>query len=45
VLLLPGAEHVFIDFLAYARKHDWDFRVREFAGAWTERAAILNALL
>ncbi|MBB5873713.1 dipeptidyl aminopeptidase/acylaminoacyl peptidase [Allocatelliglobosispora scoriae] len=29
LLIVPGAEHVFIDCLAYVRKRGWDFLVRE----------------
>jgi dipeptidyl-peptidase-4 len=32
LLIVPGAEHVFIDCLAYVRKRCWDFLVRELAG-------------
>ncbi|MFJ9849064.1 DPP IV N-terminal domain-containing protein [Streptomyces sp. NPDC101150] len=32
LLLVPGAEHTFIDCLAYVRKHCWDFLVRELMG-------------
>jgi dipeptidyl aminopeptidase/acylaminoacyl peptidase len=33
LLIVPGAEHVFIDCLAYVRKRCWDFLVRELMGA------------
>jgi hypothetical protein len=29
---VPGAEHTFIDCLAYVRKRCWDFLVRELMG-------------
>jgi dipeptidyl-peptidase 4 len=32
LLIVPGAEHTFIDCLAYARKRCWDFLVRELMG-------------
>ncbi|AHH96558.1 S9 family peptidase [Kutzneria albida] len=32
LLIVPGAEHVFIDCLAYVRKRCWDFLVRELMG-------------
>ncbi|GHJ47716.1 putative dipeptidyl peptidase IV [Catellatospora sp. TT07R-123] len=32
LLIVPGAEHMFIDCLAYVRKQAWDFLVRELAG-------------
>ena len=32
LLIVPGAEHVFIDHLAYVRKRCWDFLVRELMG-------------
>ncbi|MFD3698864.1 DPP IV N-terminal domain-containing protein [Streptomyces sp. NPDC058646] len=32
LLIVPGAEHTFIDCLAYVRKHCWDFLVRELMG-------------
>jgi len=32
LLLVPGAEHTFIDCLAYVRKRCWDFLVRELMG-------------
>ncbi|WP_371494636.1 S9 family peptidase [Kitasatospora sp. NBC_00374] len=32
LLIVPGAEHTFIDCLAYVRKHGWDFLVRELMG-------------
>ena len=32
LLIVPGAEHVFIDHLAYVRKRCWDFLVRELIG-------------
>ncbi|MER5866192.1 DPP IV N-terminal domain-containing protein [Kitasatospora sp. NPDC002040] len=32
LLLVPGAEHTFIDHLAYVRKRAWDFLVRELTG-------------
>lgn len=32
LLIVPGAEHTFIDCLTYVRKHCWDFMVRELAG-------------
>lgn len=33
LLIVPGAEHMFIDCLPYVRKHCWDFLVRELMGA------------
>lgn len=33
LLIVPGAEHTFIDCLAYVRKRCWDFLVRELMGA------------
>ena len=33
LLIVPGAEHTFIDRLAYVRTHCWDFLVRELMGA------------
>ncbi|MGV9566984.1 alpha/beta hydrolase family protein [Streptomyces sp. NPDC003480] len=33
LLIVPGAEHMFIDCLAYVRKRCWDFLVRELMGA------------
>ncbi|WP_314241766.1 S9 family peptidase [Streptomyces kutzneri] len=32
LLVIPGAEHTFIDHLAYVRKRSWDFLVRELMG-------------
>ena len=32
LLIVPGAEHVFIDCLHYVRKRGWDFLVRELMG-------------
>jgi len=32
LLIVPGAEHVFIDCLAYVRTRAWDFLVRELMG-------------
>jgi dipeptidyl aminopeptidase/acylaminoacyl peptidase len=32
LLIVPGAEHTFIDCLAYVRKRGWDFLVRELLG-------------
>ena len=32
LLIVPGAEHTFIDCLAYVRKRSWDFLVRELMG-------------
>ncbi|GAA2800869.1 S9 family peptidase [Kitasatospora aburaviensis] len=32
LLIVPGAEHTFIDCLAYVRKRGWDFLVRELTG-------------
>ncbi|PYC87446.1 S9 family peptidase [Streptomyces tateyamensis] len=32
LLLVPGAEHTFLDFLAYVRTRCWDFLVRELMG-------------
>jgi dipeptidyl-peptidase-4 len=32
LLIVPGAEHVFIDCLAYVRTRGWDFLVRELMG-------------
>ncbi len=32
MLIVAGAEHTFIDCLAYVRKHGWDFVVRELMG-------------
>lgn len=32
LLIVPGAEHVFIDCLHYVRKRSWDFLVRELMG-------------
>ncbi len=32
LLIVPGAEHVLIDCLAYVRKRGWDFLVRELMG-------------
>ena len=32
LLIVPGAEHMFIDHLAYVRKCCWDFLVRELMG-------------
>jgi dipeptidyl aminopeptidase/acylaminoacyl peptidase len=32
LLIMPGAEHTYIDCLAYVRKHCWDFLVRELTG-------------
>ncbi|HEY7660076.1 MAG TPA: DPP IV N-terminal domain-containing protein [Actinomycetota bacterium] len=33
LLIVPGAEHTFIDCLAYVRKRCWDFLVRNLMGA------------
>ncbi|RGC66730.1 Prolyl tripeptidyl peptidase precursor [Micromonospora sp. MW-13] len=33
LLIVPGAEHLFIDCLHYVRKRSWDFLVRELMGA------------
>ncbi|MEU1312833.1 DPP IV N-terminal domain-containing protein [Streptomyces cinnamoneus] len=33
LFIVPGAEHTFIDCLAYVRKRCWDFLVRELMGA------------
>ncbi|MCX5202748.1 S9 family peptidase [Streptomyces sp. NBC_00237] len=33
LLLVPGAEHTFIDCIAYVRTRSWDFLVRELLGA------------
>ncbi|MCT4352937.1 S9 family peptidase [Streptomyces sp. Je 1-79] len=33
LLIVPGAEHTFIDCLAYVRTRCWDFMVRELMGA------------
>ena len=33
LLIVPGAEHTYIDCLAYVRKRCWDFLVRELMGA------------
>ncbi|WP_308433233.1 alpha/beta hydrolase family protein [Streptomyces inusitatus] len=33
LLIVPGAEHTFIDCLAHVRKRCWDFLVRELMGA------------
>ncbi|SCL60536.1 Dipeptidyl aminopeptidase/acylaminoacyl peptidase [Micromonospora citrea] len=33
LLIVPGAEHTFIDCLHYVRKRAWDFLVRELTGA------------
>jgi hypothetical protein len=33
LIIVPGAEHTFIDCLAYVRRHCWDFLVRELLGA------------
>ncbi len=33
LLIVPGAEHTFIDCLTYVRKRCWDFLVRELMGA------------
>ncbi|MEX2982946.1 DPP IV N-terminal domain-containing protein [Streptomyces sp. C36] len=33
LLIVPGAEHTFIDCLSYVRKRCWDFLVRELMGA------------
>ena len=32
LLIVPGAEHTYIDCLAYVRKRCWDFLVRELMG-------------
>ncbi|WP_027344166.1 S9 family peptidase [Hamadaea tsunoensis] len=32
LLIVPGAEHMFLDCLAYVRKRCWDFLVRELLG-------------
>jgi dipeptidyl aminopeptidase/acylaminoacyl peptidase len=32
LLIVPGAEHTYIDRLAYVRKRCWDFLVRELMG-------------
>ena len=32
LLIVPGAEHTFIDCMAYVRKRCWDFLVRELMG-------------
>ncbi|MEU9415763.1 DPP IV N-terminal domain-containing protein [Streptomyces sp. NPDC048272] len=32
LLIVPGAEHTFIDCLTYVRKRSWDFLVRELMG-------------
>ncbi|MGA8112177.1 MAG: DPP IV N-terminal domain-containing protein [Actinocatenispora sp.] len=32
LLIVPGAEHMFLDCLAYVRKRCWDFLVRELMG-------------
>ncbi|GAA0261979.1 DPP IV N-terminal domain-containing protein [Saccharothrix mutabilis subsp. mutabilis] len=32
LVVVPGAEHTFLDCLAYVRKRCWDFLVRELAG-------------
>ncbi|WP_405704649.1 S9 family peptidase [Streptomyces xanthophaeus] len=32
LLIVPGAEHTFIDHLAYVRTRCWDFLVRELLG-------------
>ncbi|MEU8465064.1 DPP IV N-terminal domain-containing protein [Streptomyces sp. NPDC029003] len=32
LLIVPGAEHTFIDCLTYVRKRSWDFLVRELTG-------------
>jgi dipeptidyl-peptidase-4 len=32
LLIVPGAEHMFIDCLSYVRKRGWDFLVRELMG-------------
>ena len=32
LLIMPGAEHTYIDCLAYVRKRAWDFLVRELMG-------------
>jgi dipeptidyl-peptidase 4 len=32
LLIVPGAEHLFIDCLHYVRKRSWDFLVRELMG-------------
>jgi dipeptidyl aminopeptidase/acylaminoacyl peptidase len=32
LLIVPGAEHIFIDCLHYVRKRSWDFLVRELMG-------------
>ena len=32
LLIVPGAEHAFIDCLAYVRGRSWDFLVRELTG-------------
>ena len=32
LLIVPGAEHTFIDCLVYVRKRCWDFLVRELRG-------------
>jgi dipeptidyl-peptidase 4 len=32
LLIMPGAEHTYIDCLAYVRKRCWDFMVRELRG-------------
>ncbi|UQX05428.1 DPP IV N-terminal domain-containing protein [Streptomyces sp. RerS4] len=32
LLIVPGAEHTFLDCLAYVRKRGWDFLVRELMG-------------
>ncbi|MGE3600378.1 MAG: prolyl oligopeptidase family serine peptidase, partial [Dehalococcoidia bacterium] len=41
LLIVPGAEHTYIDCLAYVRKRCWDFLVRELMGTQppTERPA------
>src|SRR6478735_12275697 len=33
LLLVPGAEHTFLDCLAYVRTRCWDFLVRELLGS------------
>jgi dipeptidyl-peptidase 4 len=43
LLIVPGAEHTFIDCLAYVRKRCWDFLVRELMG--TQPPAYRPALI
>jgi dipeptidyl aminopeptidase/acylaminoacyl peptidase len=33
LLIVPGAEHTFVDCMAYVRQRSWDFLVRELMGA------------